>query len=76
MRSKSDHRLAYRQQLEDAGRYGEGQESEAILGGRRFGERPPARETPRYGRTTTAEYEGYDYDDGGGRPARSRFRSR
>lgn len=78
MRSKSDHRLAYRQPLDGDGNF----ENEPPLGGRRFGERPPARQTEttsggRYGRT--GDYEGYDYDEGTGtgtRNTRSRFRSR
>lgn len=78
MRSKSDHRLAtqFRQQQES----GNQEDQELLLGGRKFGERPPkvvqAEKTEsRYGRTN--EYDNNDYDnDSSSRTGKSRFRSR
>ncbi|XP_054286077.1 RING finger protein nhl-1-like isoform X3 [Macrosteles quadrilineatus] len=89
MRSKSDHRLAsqYRQQ-EQYDRGYEGSESGRVspLGGRKFGERPAARNTGdqyeggRYGRNRDrGDYGGdYDspYDEGNRSTARSRIRAR
>ncbi|XP_053677135.1 RING finger protein nhl-1 [Anopheles nili] len=86
MRSKSDHRLAaqFRQQQESQPWNAD---EEPLLGGRRFGERPPQKPQPpverdrygagesRYGRGATD----YDYDDDSttsGRAGKGRFRSR
>ncbi|XP_050073454.1 RING finger protein nhl-1 isoform X1 [Anopheles maculipalpis] len=83
MRSKSDHRLAaqFRQQQEAQPWNAD---EEPLLGGRKFGERPPKPVTQerdryggesRYGRGTTD----YDYDDdttSSSRTGKGRFRSR
>ncbi|XP_060529556.1 RING finger protein nhl-1 isoform X2 [Cylas formicarius] len=75
MRSKSDHRLAFRQQ--ESGSYDRGygeQEQDSVLGGRKFGERTQKPGTSdrysadRYGRTG-ADYE----EDHENRPARSKY---
>ena len=82
MRSKSDHRLAtqFRQQQEERGIR---DEDEPVLGGRKFGERHPARTTDRYsggesryGRANEYDYGGSEYDNDSSRSGKSRFRSR
>ncbi|KYB25248.1 RING finger protein nhl-1-like Protein [Tribolium castaneum] len=72
MRSKSDHRLAsqFRQQEERGYERGYGgDQDEALLGGRKFGERP---KTERYGDRYRGTDYGEDYDNDS-RPARSRY---
>lgn len=89
MRSKSDHRLAsqFRQQEDRAGGYdaGEGCGRVSPLGGRKFGERCPARSATsdrldnRYGARNDRTDYGMDlesYDNDSSRSARSRIRSR
>lgn len=77
MRSKSDHRLASQYRQDEGRNYGRGGyeegDQEPPLAGRKFGERPAARQdTGRYGRG--GDYD-YDYEESN-RPTRSRFRSR
>ncbi|KAL1491911.1 hypothetical protein ABEB36_012432 [Hypothenemus hampei] len=76
MRSKSDHRLAFRNQDQNYERgYGD-QESEPVLGGRKFGERATQKgHGDRYG-YRGGEYGGDDYDHEGSRSARSKYSSR
>lgn len=80
-RSKSDHRLAtqFRQQQEAT----TGNEDEPLLGGRKFGERPPAKTSQdkygtdsKYGRGADYDYNEYENDSSSTRPGKSRFRSR
>lgn len=78
MRSKSDHRLAFRNQDPSYGERGYGeQETEPVLSGRKFGERHQKGE--RYGSSygrSGGEY-GDDYDhDSSTRSARSKYSSR
>ncbi|XP_049290238.1 RING finger protein nhl-1 isoform X2 [Anopheles funestus] len=82
MRSKSDHRLAaqFRQQQEAQPWNAD---EEPLLGGRKFGERPPkpvAQERDRYGGESrygrgTTDYD-YDDDTSSSRTGKGRFRSR
>ncbi|KAH1003049.1 hypothetical protein HUJ05_010998 [Dendroctonus ponderosae] len=70
MRSKSDHRLAFRQPEHE--RYGEA-EAEPPLSGRKFGERPAKAHS--YGRGA-GEYGGEEHEHEGPRAARSKYSSR
>ncbi|KAF7273917.1 hypothetical protein GWI33_013397 [Rhynchophorus ferrugineus] len=77
MRSKSDHRLAFRNQDQSYGERGYGdQDQDNVLSGRKFGERSQKPQTDRYGSSygrTGGEY-GDDYDHD--RSARSKYSSR
>lgn len=80
MRSKSDHRLAFRNQDQGYERgYGD-QDKDDVLSGRKFGDRQQkSGHTDRYGSgygRSGGEYGGDDYDHEGGRSARSKYSSR
>lgn len=80
MRSKSDHRLAFRNQDQGYERgYGD-QDKDDVLSGRKFGERQQkGGHTDRYGSgygRSGGEYGGDDYDHEGSRSARSKYSSR
>lgn len=79
MRSKSDHRLATQFRQNEERGYGERDQDEPVLGGRKFGERPQrtvgdSSRYDRYGRGNGNDY-GEDYESET-RPARSRYSSR
>ncbi|CAG9760458.1 unnamed protein product [Ceutorhynchus assimilis] len=77
MRSKSDHRLAFRNQDQGYGErnYGE-QDNEQVLSGRKFGERQQKSDKYGSGYGRGGEYGGDDYDHEGTRSARSKYSSR
>ncbi|XP_066146295.1 RING finger protein nhl-1 isoform X2 [Euwallacea fornicatus] len=78
MRSKSDHRLAFRNQDQGYERgYGD-QESESGLRGRKFGDRQQKTGHEKYGSSYGRSGDDYgdDYDHEGGRSARGKYSSR
>jgi tripartite motif-containing protein 71 len=78
MRSKSDHRLAVQFRQQEAQGYNA--DEEPLLGGRKFGERPPpkqpAKEESKYGESRYGRGNDYDYDYDDSSSRRGRFKSR
>lgn len=70
LRSKSDHRLAAQFRQQEAALA----DDEPLLGGRKFGERPPQKK-PKEDHSSRSEYD-YDYDQDSSSRPKSRFRSR